>query len=155
SENKMDQVFTLKDLKMNDDGRILLPELGLFKLNNWSTTQLAQKVGIPVKYIKNCPPELQALNFNHWLQNSEEAATEYNFRMRSDKSMMRGVMTDKYTPFDDHEILDILNRIFTNNMGNIDVEWFHQDETGFHLRILINELQTTLGTTIDGHPDVH
>jgi hypothetical protein len=157
SETKQDQTFTLKDLNMGNDGRIILPELGSFLLNDWSTAQLAQKIGIPVKYIKNCPPDLQALNFNYWLQNSEDANKEYNFRLRRDSSisLIRGVMTSRYSPFDDHEILEILNRIFTKHMGNTDVEWFYRDETGFHLRILVNELQSTIGNTIDGRPDIH
>jgi hypothetical protein len=168
SENKKDHIIDPYQVKMGGNGRIYLPgmdnsnSLG-FELNDWSLGQLAGKTEIPVRYLRKSPPELQAVNVNYWLRNmTDESKADWMFRVRQADiqdirkgGLVRGIMTEKYSPFDDHEIMEIINKILGVKDDSYTVNWFYRDETGFHLRVTFEDLTRQIGLTRDGRPDFH
>ena len=158
-KHKKDIILHPQDIRLNRDG--LLVTRGSDKashLTDWSLGQLASKTTVPVRYLRNCPPELQAVNVNYWLNLFDrEKDNSWLFRTveGDSQNIVRGILSEKYSPFDDHEILSILEDFFGGEEANIDIKYWYRDDTGFHLRIIFDDLTTTVGTTIDGKPDVH
>lgn len=167
SENNKDIIVDPYELKMGGNGRLYIPGTSVddslgFELNDWSLGQLASKANIPVRYLRKCPSQLQAVNVNYWLRTAEDNKSDWMLRARQLNKLdpkagglVRGIMTEKYSPFDDHEILEIINKILGVKDNSYTINWFHRDDTGFHLRITFEDLTTTIGETIDGSPDIH
>lgn len=164
--NKRDFYVEPNELRLDQRGR-LYERSGLLSnldLNDWALSQLCNKIGIPTRYFKKCPPELQAINANYWFSNTEFESnwllrTRLNdYKNASYGGLVRGVLTEKYSLFDDHEILYILEKILHHTgTGDDDfkiVMWY-RDDTSFHLRIIFKDLTTSVGHTITGEPDIH
>jgi len=58
------------------EGRVWFPEAAQSDFASfltptpWATSQLCQRLGIPAPYFKKCPPRLQDVQFNHWIQHA-------------------------------------------------------------------------------------
>lgn len=39
-----------------------------YPLRDTAQAAVASRLGVPIAYLKKCPPELQAYNLNHWLE---------------------------------------------------------------------------------------
>ncbi len=58
-------------------GRVWFPEAAQsdfaasLRPTPWATSQLCQRLGIPAAYFKRCPSQLQDLQFNHWIRQSD------------------------------------------------------------------------------------
>lgn len=57
------------------EGKVWFPEAaqsdfapGFLRPTSWATSQLCQRLGIPAPYFKKCPPRLQDVQFNYWVQ---------------------------------------------------------------------------------------
>jgi hypothetical protein len=68
---------------------------------------ISWRLGIPFQYLKKCPPEIQALNLNYWIQH--ERNDELFFRMEGPE--VRAVFTTKYKPVDNFEICERLDSL--------------------------------------------
>lgn len=166
-ESKNDFMIHPADIRMTKEGKLRSRgrDLNDFNITDWALGQLSSKldVGMPIRYLRKCPPELQAVNVNHWIDAKFEKADRDKFNpwlIRTQTNNMgngivRGMLSERYSPFDDHEIMSILNQFLSGSEADIDVKWWHRDDTGFHLRLVFNDLTTTIGTTPDGRPDVH
>ncbi len=58
-------------------GKVWFPEAaqsdfapGFLAPTAWATSQFCQRLGIPAPYFKRCPPRLQDVQFNHWIQHA-------------------------------------------------------------------------------------
>lgn len=160
-EYKEDFMIHPQDIRMNNQGMMVSRGKELnHHVTDWALGQLAGRLnaGLPIRYLRKCPPELQALNVNHWIEKFDyEKDNPWLVRTRtgSNNGMVRGFLSERYSPFDDHEIIEILNKFFGEAKSDIEVNWWHRDDTGFHLRILFNDLTTSVGTLADGKPDIH
>lgn len=159
-ETKQDLMIDPRELWMSDEGKLITPANPGIDLNHhttdWALGQLASKIdaGLPIRYLRKCPPELQAENVNHWLGEMQKDNRERApWMFRTQGKMVRGILSERYSPFDDHEILDVLNQML--GKGNVDTAWWHRDDGGFHLRMTFEDLTTTVGKLHDGTPDVH
>jgi hypothetical protein len=159
AKTKKDFMIHPHDIRMNSEGRLVSRERELtHHTTDWALGQLASKTGVPVRYLRNCPPDLQAINVNHWLQKfDKDKHNNWLVRTQTGESngIVRGLLSERYSPFDDHEILGILNQFFGETDANIDIKWWHRDDTGFHLRIVFDDLTTDVGKLADGQPDIH
>ena len=161
-EAELKQDFTIhpQDIRMNPKGMLVSRDLSTLNhhINSWAVGQLATKAGIPVRYMRKMPPELQATNVNHWLaQYERNKDTSWLFRTHTNdpNGIVRGILTERYSPFDDLEFMEIIDKLLGEKEADVDVNWWHRDETGFHLRLVFNSLTTQVGTLEDGSPDVH
>ena len=159
-KTKHDLIIHPKDFRMNNKGMLISRDKSInHHVTDWALGQLASRVdaGLPIRYLRKCPPELQAINVNHWMEKFDDKHTPWLLRTSTgqENGLIRGILSERYSPFDDHEIIEILTQFFGKQDADIEVNWWHRDNTGFHLRILFNDLTTTVGTLADGKPDVH
>ena len=76
-------------------------------------------------------------------------------REENDERVIRGILSDKYTKFDNSEILHLVNEFLTIQNKDYNVEMWNQNDDGFHLRLTFDALTTQIGYTPDGKPDIH
>ena len=69
---------------------------------------IANRLGIPIHYLRKCPPDIQRTNINYWLE--REKNDQLFFRFDGDK--VRAIFTPRYIPTDN---IDVLERIKTLN----------------------------------------
>lgn len=155
---RKDLVVHPGDMRMTNEGTLVSRDKSLsnFHVTDWALGQLGNKTGLPLKYLRKCPAPLQAINVNHWL--SELNTEEQNpwlirTHQAENNGIVRGILSERYSPFDDYEIMDIVNGL--TGGADVDINFWHRDDTGFHLRLVYNDLTTTIGTTPDGRPDIH
>jgi hypothetical protein len=67
----------------------------------------ACRLGIPINYLRKCPPEMQAYNMNYWMM--KEKNEELFFRF--DGEEVRAIFTPKYKPIDNFEIMEKLDSL--------------------------------------------
>lgn len=162
-ETKKDFMIHPEDIRMTVEGKLRSRnrDLNDFHVTDWALGQLSSKLdaGLPIRYLRKCPPQLQAVNVNHWIQQFDrEKHNPWLIRTQAGNlgnGMVRGVLSERYSPFDDHEIIEIISKFFGNTEANIKINWWHRDDTGFHLRILFEDLTTAIGKLDDGSPDIH
>jgi len=68
---------------------------------------IANRLGIPIQYLRKCPPEVQAYNMNHWIK---EEKNEQLF-VRFDGEEVRALFTPRYQPIDNFEVLERLDSL--------------------------------------------
>ena len=68
---------------------------------------ISNRLGIPYPYLRRCPPDVQALNLNHWV--TKERNNQLLFRF--DDAAVRAVFTTKYIPVDNFEVLERLDSL--------------------------------------------
>jgi len=68
---------------------------------------IANRLGIPIQYLRKCPSEVQAYNMNHWIK--EEKNDE--LFLRFDGEEVRAIFTPKYKPIDNFEVLERLDSL--------------------------------------------
>lgn len=136
------------------NGRIAMQNAE-FALNEWSVGQFCNRLAIPTKYYKTLPAELQAANANHWIE-QQDREKDWMFRTRQHDGLglIRGILSERYSPYDDHEILEIANKLVGGRPG-VKVEMAFRDDTGLHVRVTFDDLTAAVGKTIDGKPDLH
>jgi hypothetical protein len=68
---------------------------------------IAWRLGIPIQYLRKCPPEVQAYNMNHWIEHEKNPELFFRFDSRD----VRAIFTPKYTPVDNFEIMERLDSL--------------------------------------------
>ncbi|MDQ0418740.1 hypothetical protein J2Z48_002944 [Croceifilum oryzae] len=161
STRKEDLIIPARNLMFHEDGFIYdrsSNKIDGYVLNEWATGQFAQKTNIPSKYFRQCPPELKAVNANHWIK---ELSSDEDWMLRTMRSrdgspgVVRGIMSDKYVPFDDIEILNILDDVLAKFNKDYEIEMWNRGDTGCHLRVTFPDLTTSVGKLTNGAPDIH
>jgi hypothetical protein len=79
----------------------------LHRLKPIAQQSISNRLGIPFHYLRKCPPDIQRLNLNHWLQH--ERNDELFFRFNGDD--VRAIFTPRYIPTDNLEVLDKLKSL--------------------------------------------
>ncbi|MDF1552471.1 MAG: DUF932 domain-containing protein [Deferrisomatales bacterium] len=74
------------------------------RLRPTAQAAVASRLGVPLSYLRKCPPDVQAFNLNHWL---EKEPNEELF-LRFDGPEVRAVFTTRYVPVDNPAVLDRL-----------------------------------------------
>jgi hypothetical protein len=106
SKNCFDHLVPINDISF--DGLESIRIAGeAHKMRRIAQQSIAYRLGIPIQYLKKCPPELQAYNMNHWIK--EEKNEELFLRFDGDE--VRAVFTPKYQPIDNFEVLERLDSL--------------------------------------------
>jgi len=63
---------------------------------------IANRLGIPIHYLRKCPPDIQRTNINYWL--AREKNDQLFFRFDGDK--IRAIFTPRYIPTDNIDVLE-------------------------------------------------
>jgi len=67
----------------------------------------ACRLGIPIQYLRKCPPEMQAYNLNYWIK--EEKNEELFLRFNGED--VRALFTPRYKPVDNFEVMERLDSL--------------------------------------------
>ena len=110
----------VNDLSMNcHDKLIPVPEISFGSLETVKISKephllrplaqqsIAWRLGIPINYLRKCPPEIQAYNMNHWIK--KEKNEELFFRF--DGEEVRAIFTPRYRPVDNFEVMEKLDSL--------------------------------------------
>jgi hypothetical protein len=126
-----------------------------YNFTNWGKSQLCHKLAIPTTYMDRCPEELQGENINYWLKNSKYEEKNWMLRTVEEdgKKYVRSVLTDKYSIFDNTDVLKMVENVVGDQ--KYEIKRFSADETfdGFHLRLTLPEISYNAGKTMDGKVD--
>lgn len=100
SRNHIDQLIKVKEISFADLETINIGD-GTHILRPVAQQSIANRLGIPIQYLRRCPPEMQEYNMNHWIK--QEKNEELFFRF--DGNDVRAVFTPRYIPTDNLEVL--------------------------------------------------
>lgn len=106
SKNCVDHLVPVEDISFNNLESIKIsnePHL----MRPIAQQSIANRLGIPIQYLRKCPSEVQAYNMNHWIK---EEKNEQLF-LRFDGEEVRAVFTPKYKPIDNFEVLERLDSL--------------------------------------------
>ncbi len=103
-EHLRDRASAFSDKTVHAEALSVCDQTGNLLVRNGSTTEhpfqphalglLASKLRIPASYLTRCPPELRAINLNHWLRKQGGR----RFFLRFDGEDCRAVLSDRYRP---------------------------------------------------------
>jgi len=106
SKNHDDQFIKVKDISFEDLATINIGD-DAHILRPIAQQSIANRLGIPIQYLRRCPEDIQALNMNHWIR--KETHEELFFRF--DGNDVRAVFTPRYIPTDNLEVLQKLDAL--------------------------------------------
>lgn len=81
----------------------------VYQVEDWALTQMAQKLDIPIKYLRKCPPTLQSTNLNHWLGALVGTRNDKEILVRTHNDRVRAFLSNIYTTFPNTRILEFLD----------------------------------------------
>lgn len=77
------------------------------ELKPMAQRSMCYRLGTPYQYLRKCPPEIQAMNMNHWIQEEKKDA----LLLRFDGDSVRAIFTEKYKPVDNFEVIERLDSL--------------------------------------------
>jgi len=116
------------------DGAFLLEANGEgpYSLSEWAECQLCARLGIPVKYFRNCPAELKKMQVEYLVKHSSEKGKRWRLRLREDT--VRGLVSGSYQPFDNRTVASVWE-----SAGQCERFTYESllDDTSFFLRAIV------------------
>jgi len=106
SRNCVDKMIPVEEITFDNLNTVRIANEP-FALRDMAQLSFAYRLGIPLQYLKRCPPEIQKYNLDHWI--TKEKNEELLFRF--DGNDVRVVFTPRYTPVDNFEILERLDSL--------------------------------------------
>lgn len=159
SKTKRDFDIQIKDLVFKPNGKLttqraLLNNTGTeMGLTDWALSQYSQRMNIPPKYSKFLStenPSLLAKNMNEMkstlIRNgglSDDKWMLLRTRVSNNKpNLLRGFLTQSYTPLDNLELVNIVYDI-ANQLGGVP-QIFRNDDRYLFLRLIVPEMSYTV-----------
>jgi hypothetical protein len=68
---------------------------------------IANRLGIPIQYLRKCQENIQAINLNHWIKYEKNEELFFRF----DGNKVRAIFTPRYIPTDNMEVLQKLESL--------------------------------------------
>jgi len=106
SKNCFDHLVRVKDMAFDSLESIKISN-EVHPMRPIAQQSIANRLGIPIQYLRKCPPEVQSYNMNHWIK---EEKNEQLF-VRFDGEEVRAVFTPRYQPIDHFEVLEKLDSL--------------------------------------------
>jgi uncharacterized protein DUF932 len=107
SKNCFDKNVTVADISFDNLETVRIGDTEVHKLREIAQRSASYRLGIPFQYLKKCPPEIQAMNMNYWIEH--EKNDQLFFRYDGDD--VRAIFTPKYKPVDNFEIMERLDSL--------------------------------------------
>lgn len=119
---------------LTSDGRFLIQVNGgdPFSLSEWAECQLCTRLGIPVKYFRNCPAELKGMQARYLIRHNCEKDTRWRLRLRG--NTVRGLVSGSYQPFDNRSIASVWESMDQSERFQYESLL---DDTSFFLRAIV------------------
>ena len=106
SKNCFDHLVPVKDISFDSLESVKISN-EVHPMRPIAQQSIANRLGIPIQYLRKCPSEVQAYNMNHWIK---EEKNEQLF-VRFDGEEVRAVFTPRYQPIDNFEVLERLDSL--------------------------------------------
>jgi len=105
---------------------------GPFSLSEWAECQLCARLGIPVKYFRNCPGKLKKMQVEYLIKHRIEKGKRWRLRLKG--NTVRGLVSGSYQPFDNSKVAAVWE-----NIGQYDRFKYQSllDDTSFFLRAIV------------------
>lgn len=138
-KDSKDYLAPLSQLRLNNHASLTdtTHKLQDFNLTDWSSTQLANKLGIPSSYLKKCirkgQIKLAQDNVNTWIINSDKSSL-----LRTYKDNLIGIVSDRYSIMDNTHLLDCLQDSL--NLDSYNIKGSITSPERLHLRLVEKEL---------------
>ena len=104
SQNCFDQNVNVNDLSFDNLDFIKIAGES-HPLLTIAQRSISWRLGIPYQYLRKCPPEIQSLNLNYWIEHEKNEQLFFRF----DGQEVRAIFTPKYKPVDNFEICERLD----------------------------------------------
>lgn len=108
-----------------------------FSISRYALGQLGSKIGVPIRYLDKCIQsgriDLAQDNVNSWLEdfNKDLFIREYDGKIR-------GILSNKYSVCDSHEILEVVNDAVDTSQYRIKGSYLNEER--LHLRLVGKEM---------------
>ena len=93
SQNCFDQHIDVKDLSFDNLDSVKIAG-EVHPMRTIAQRSITWRCGIPYQYLRKCPPDIQALNMNYWIEH--EKNDELFFRYDGEDEDVRAIFTTKF-----------------------------------------------------------
>ena len=107
SQNCFDKNVTVADISFDNLDTVRIGNTQTHQLREIAQRSICYRLGTPFQYLKKCPPDIQAMNMNYWIDH--EKNDQLFFRYDGDD--VRAIFTTKYRPVDNFEVLERLDSL--------------------------------------------
>jgi len=104
SQNCFDQNVNVNDLSFDNLDSVSIAGES-HPLKTIAQRSITWRLGIPFQYLRKCPPEIQSLNLNYWIEHEKNEQLFFRFDGRE----VRAIFTPKYKPVDNFEVCERLD----------------------------------------------
>ena len=106
SQNCFDQHIDVKDISFDNLDSVKIASEP-HPLRTIAQRSITWRLGIPFQYLRKCPPEIQSVNLNYWIEHEKNEQLFFRFDGRE----VRAIFTPKYKPVDNFEICERLDSL--------------------------------------------
>jgi hypothetical protein len=106
SQNCFDQNVDVKDLSFDNLDSVNIASEA-HPLRPIAQRSIAWRLGIPFQYLRKCPPEIQSVNLNYWIEQEKNEQLFFRF----DGQEVRAIFSLKYVPMDHFQICERLDSL--------------------------------------------
>jgi hypothetical protein len=135
--NKWDRTASANTLSMAEHGFLQLNggdgEPDRFALSELATAQMCQRLGIPVRYYRRLPHELQAAVANHDFGRLSDNA----YFLRGKDEWVRAFLSVEYVAYSNGHIAETVKELLQNS---VTVKSFVLDETHLYLKVIADDI---------------
>lgn len=137
-QNKWDRKVSGKELRVSENGMLQVlnghAEIPGFSLSDTATTQLCQKLEIPVKYYRRLPDELKATVANYDIGRMNG----HSYLLRGKGDWIRAFLSNEYVAYNNSEIATTVESLLSK--GDVSIKSFVLEETNLFLKIISEEI---------------
>jgi hypothetical protein len=106
SQNCFDQHVDVKDISFDNLDSIKIAGEA-HPMRTIAQRSITWRLGIPYQYLRKCPPEIQSLNMNYWIEHEKNEQLFFRFDGRE----VRAIFSLKYVPVDHFQICERLDSL--------------------------------------------
>ena len=103
SKTHEDRYIKVKDISFNSLDHVNIGT-DSHRMRQAAQQSIANRLGIPIQYLKRCDPDIQSYNMNHWIRQEKNDGLFFRF----DKNEIRAIFTPRYIPTDNIEVMERL-----------------------------------------------
>ncbi len=107
SKNCFDKNITVADISFDNLDIVRIGNNETHRLREIAQRSISYRLGIPYQYLRKCPPDIQALNMNYWIDHEKNDQLFFRY----DGEDVRAIFTPKYKPVDNFEIMERLDSL--------------------------------------------
>lgn len=135
-QNKWDHKTIGKQLWVSPEGRleVLNGDSRFYSLSDLATTQMCQKLGIPVDYYRRLPDQMKAIIANFDLERMKEAS----YLLRGKGEWVRAFLSAEYVAYNNAQIAETVQGLL--GQAAVTVKSFVLEETHLYMKLVSEDI---------------